>query len=140
VWNQTANKAKILLLHCPSNHSSFKGKTVAKLLFKLNGVTDEEADFVRARLDEAEVDYYETSKGRFGISLGGIWLRAEGDFDATRVLLNEIQQDWLDEVRQYPVPSMGERFYEHPTRFILTLIAIVAIASLTVIPFLVAFK
>ena len=30
---------------------------MAKLLFKLNGVTEEEANFVRERLDEANVDY-----------------------------------------------------------------------------------
>lgn len=113
---------------------------MAKLLFKLNGVTDEEADFVRTRLDDAEVNYYETNKGRFGISLAGIWLRDEGDYAEARALLDEIQADWLEEVRQHPVQSTGQRFWEHPTRFILTLVAIIAIASLTVIPFLDAFE
>lgn len=113
---------------------------MAKLLFKLNGVTDEEANFVRARLDEAEVDYYETSQGRFGISLAGIWLRNEDDYPAARELLDDIQADWLEEVRQHPVPTMGQRFFEAPARFILSLIAIIAIASLTVIPFLEAFE
>lgn len=113
---------------------------MAKLLFKLNGVTDEEADFVRSRLDEAEVDYYETRQGRFGISLAGIWLRNEDDYEEARVLLNEIQADWLEEVRQHPVPSTGERFLAGPARFILTLVAIVAIISLTVIPFMDAFE
>lgn len=113
---------------------------MAKLLFKLNGVTEEEANFVRARLDEAEVDYYETSQGRFGISLAGIWLRNEDDYPAARELLNDIQADWLEEVRQHSVPTTGERFLEHPTRFILSIVAIVAIASLTVIPFLEAFE
>lgn len=113
---------------------------MAKLLFKLNGVTDEEANFVRARLDEAEVDYYETSQGRFGISLAGIWLRNADDYEEVRLLLNEIQRDWLEEVRQQPVPTMGQRFFEAPARFILSLVAIIAIASLTVIPFLEAFE
>lgn len=113
---------------------------MAKLLFKLNGVTDEEANFVRARLDEAGVDYYETSQGRFGISLAGIWLRNADDYDQARTLLNAIQQDWLEEVRQHPIPTMGQRFIESPLRFILTLIAIIAIASLTLIPFLEAFE
>lgn len=113
---------------------------MAKLLFKLNSVTDEEADFVRARLDEAEINYYETTKGRFGISLAGIWVRNEDDYPAAREKLDDIQADWLAEVRQHPVPTMGERFWEHPARFILTLVAIIAIASLTVIPFLDAFE
>lgn len=113
---------------------------MAKLLFKLNGVTDEEANFVRARLDEAEVDYYETTEGRFGISLAAIWIRNEDDYPAARELLDDIQADWLEEVRQHPVQTTGERFLEHPTRFILSIVAIVAIASLTVIPFLDAFK
>jgi len=113
---------------------------VAKLLFKLNSVTDEEADFVRARLDEAEVNYYETTKGRFGISLAALWLRDEEDFESARVLLDEIQRDWLEEVRQHPVQTTGERFLEHPARFLLSIVAIIAIASLTLIPFLDAFK
>lgn len=113
---------------------------MAKLLFKLNSVTDEEADFVRARLDEAEVNYYETTKGRFGISLAALWLRDEEDFESARVLLDEIQRDWLEEVRQHPVQTTGERFLEHPTRFLLSIVAIIAIASLTLIPFLDAFK
>lgn len=113
---------------------------MAKLLFKLNSVTDEEADFVRARLDEAEINYYETTKGRFGISLAALWLRDEEDFESARVLLDEIQRDWLEEVRQHPVQTTGERFLEHPTRFLLSIVAIIAIASLTLIPFLDAFK
>ena len=113
---------------------------MAQLLFKLNGVTDEEADFVRTHLDEAGVDYYETSKGRFGISLAGIWLRNDADYPEARALLNNIQQDWLEEVRQQPVQSTGQRFLENPLRFILSLVAVIAIASLTLIPFLEAFE
>ncbi|OPX55225.1 hypothetical protein SAMN02745127_02184 [Oceanospirillum multiglobuliferum] len=113
---------------------------MAKLLFKLNAVTEEEANFVRTRLDEAEVNYYETSQGRFGISLAAIWLRDEEDYETARALLDSIQQEWLEEVQQHPIPTTGQRFIENPLRFILTLIAIIAIASLTLIPFMDAFE
>lgn len=112
---------------------------MAKLLFKLNGVTEEEANFVRERLDEAQVDYYETSQGRWGISLAAIWLKNEDDYTEARALLDKIQEDWLEEVRQHPIPTIGQRFYERPTSFILTLIAIAAIIGLSVLPFLGAF-
>ncbi len=84
---------------------------MAKLLFKLNGVTEEEANFVRERLDEANIDYYETNQGRWGISLAAIWLKNEDDYTDARALLDKIQEDWLEEVRQHPIPTMGQRFY-----------------------------
>jgi hypothetical protein len=112
---------------------------MAKLLFKLNGVTQEEADFVRASLDKADVNYYETDQGRWGISLAAIWLREEGDYPEARELLDKIQEEWQEEVRQQPIPTLGQNFYQRPTRFILSIIAIAAILGLSVLPFLGAF-
>lgn len=65
---------------------------------------------------------------------------AEDDYTEARALLDKIQEDWLEEVRQHPIPTMGQRFYERPTSFILTLIAIAAIIGLSVLPFLGAFE
>ena len=38
---------------------------MAKLLFKLNGVSEEEANEIRELLDEHDVDYYERHSGRW---------------------------------------------------------------------------
>ena len=109
---------------------------MAKLLFRLNGVTEEEADFVREALDNAGIDYYETSQGRWGISLAAIWLKNNDDYPAVRELLDNIQQDWLEKIRDQPVATTAERFRENPLRFLVTLLAVAAIVGLTIVPFL----
>ncbi|MEC8443493.1 MAG: DUF6164 family protein [Pseudomonadota bacterium] len=112
---------------------------MAKLLFKLNGVTQEEADFVRASLDKAGVIYYETDQGRWGISLAAIWLPNEDDYMSARTLLDEIQEDWREQVQHHPTQTLGERFRERPVSFLLGLIGAGAIIGLSVLPFLGAF-
>jgi len=109
---------------------------MARLLFRLNGVTEEEADFVRQRLEQAGVDFYETSQGRWGISLAAIWLRREDDYNDARATLDEIQQDWYEQVKDLPVPSIIQRIRERPASVLMALIAIAAIAGLSILPFM----
>jgi len=109
---------------------------LAKLLFKLNGVTQEEADFVRASLDKAGVEYYETDQGRWGISLAAIWLPNEDDYTQARELLDQIQQDWLESIKDQPVPTLAESIQQRPASFLLTLIAVAIILGLSVLPFM----
>ena len=62
-----------------------------KLLFRLRNVPDGEAQEVRERLDENDVDFYETSAGNWGISLPGIWLTDASDYTRARALLDSYQ-------------------------------------------------
>lgn len=64
---------------------------MAKLLLNLRNVPDDEADDVRAFLDEHGIAYYETSPGFWNISLGGIWVREDGDFPEAKRLMAEYQ-------------------------------------------------
>lgn len=64
---------------------------MAKLLLNLRNVLDDEADDVRAFLDEHGIAYYETSPGFWNISLGGIWVREDGDFPEAKRLMAEYQ-------------------------------------------------
>ena len=66
---------------------------MAKLLMNLRNVPDDEADEVRALLDQHGVRYYETRPSRWGISFGGIWLRDEAGFAAAQQLLATYQQE-----------------------------------------------
>lgn len=63
----------------------------AKILFKLNGVPDDEADDVRLLLTDNHIDFYETSAGNWGVSMPAIWLSDAGDYDRARALLDEYQ-------------------------------------------------
>ena len=64
---------------------------MAKLLFRLNGVSDDEANEVRQLLDEAGFDTYETDAGRWRISLAAIWLRNDVEFERARALIEAIR-------------------------------------------------
>jgi len=113
---------------------------VAKLLFRLNGVTDEEADYVRQGLDDAGVHYYETSQGRWGISLAAIWLRDESDYPEAREVLDRIQAQWSELMKDQPVPTMVQRIRERPASVLMALIAIAGILGLTLLPFIGVFR
>lgn len=64
---------------------------MSKILFKLNGVSDEEANDVRSLLIENDIAYYETSAGNWGVSMPAIWLKDAGQFEKARSLLDEYQ-------------------------------------------------
>lgn len=64
----------------------------SKILFKLNGVPDDEADDVRMLLADNAIDYYETSAGNWGVSMPAIWLTDADDYTRARALLDEYQQ------------------------------------------------
>lgn len=64
---------------------------MAKLLLNLRNVPDDEADDVRALLDEHAIAYYETSPGFWNISLGAIWVRENADFPEAKRLMAEYQ-------------------------------------------------
>ncbi|WP_090657805.1 DUF6164 family protein [Nitrosomonas marina] len=65
---------------------------MSKILFKLNGVPDDEANDVRALLSDNDIDFFETAAGNWGVSMPAIWLRDENQFDRARALLDEYQQ------------------------------------------------
>ncbi|MCB1985662.1 MAG: hypothetical protein H6936_06050 [Burkholderiales bacterium] len=64
---------------------------MSKILFKLNGVPDDEANDVRALLTDNNIDYYETTAGNWGVSMPAIWLKDAGQFKKARALLDDYQ-------------------------------------------------
>jgi hypothetical protein len=72
---------------------------MAKLLLNLRNVPDDEADDVRAFLDEHGIGYYETSPGFWNISLGGIWVREDGDVAQAKCLMAEYQAQRGERIR-----------------------------------------
>ncbi len=117
---------------------------MARLLYKLNGVPEDEAQEIRDLLDEHTIDYYETSAGRWGISLAAFWLRDEAQWQEATTLLNGYHEQryqtahaeyerlkaagqlesWLDRIRARPLQVLGY------------LLAIAAVLYISILPFI----
>lgn len=66
---------------------------MARLLLNLRNVPEDEARDVRAILDEHGFEYYETPPSRWGISMGGIWLRDDAAYPRAREILDAYQAE-----------------------------------------------
>lgn len=73
---------------------------MAKILFRLNGVPDDEADDVRELLTRHAIDFYETSAGNWGVSMAAIWLKDEAQFNQARALLDAYQAERATRMRE----------------------------------------
>ncbi len=99
---------------------------MATLLFRLRHVPDDEADEVRALLDEHGIDYYETEPGNWGISMPALWLRDETQFDHATALLSEYQQQRAHRMQQEyaalrergEAPTLWTSLRAQPVRFV----------------------
>ena len=65
---------------------------MSKLLFKLRNVPEDEAEDIRKLLAEHSIDCYETSGGRWGLGMPGIWLADESRFQEARDLIDHYQE------------------------------------------------
>lgn len=73
---------------------------MSKLLFRLNGVSNEEANDVRKILIDNSIDFYETSSGNWGVSMSAIWLKDECQFQKARALLDAYQIERIVRVKK----------------------------------------
>ena len=116
---------------------------MARLLFKLAQVPDDEAQEIRALLDEHQIQYYETDAGFFRVGLDAIWLADGAQEERARELIREYQaervirqrQNYAQLVEAGQVPSVWQLFCAQPVRFIASALAIIFVAGLTLIPF-----
>ena len=108
---------------------------MARLLFNLRNVPDDEADEVRALLDAHGLDWYETRPGPWGVSAGGLWLRDAGDWPRARGLLDGYQQARRSHAREVEAregrPAFIDLLREQPAFVLPRLLAILAVLALT---------
>ena len=81
---------------------------MATMLMNLRGVPDDEADEVRELLDNHGVDYYETPPHRWGISMGGIWLRDDSRLAEVQSLLADYQTRRQQRAREQLAQARAE--------------------------------
>lgn len=73
---------------------------MAKILFRLNGVSDDETNDVRELLTNNAIDFYETSSGNWGVSMPAIWLSEDSQFEKAQALLNTYQNERTIRMRE----------------------------------------
>jgi hypothetical protein len=121
---------------------------MAKLLLNLRNVPDDEADDVRAFLDEHGIAWYETSPGFWNISLGGIWVREDGDVAQAKRLMAEYQAQRGERVRAEneaarrdgTAGSFWTVLREEPARVLLALFGILFALALVGLPVLLIWR
>jgi hypothetical protein len=114
------------------------------LIFRLNGVEPEEAQEVRDLLEQNQLDFYETSAGRWGISVAGIWLQDETRADEARALLDQYARQRQVNIRhQYQQSrdrgqhlTLWQRALDAPVRTIAILLLAGTVAYLSIWPFI----
>jgi hypothetical protein len=116
---------------------------MARLLFKLAQVPDDEAQEIRMLLNEHQINYYETDAGFFRVGLDAIWLADGAQEQRARELIHAYQaerairqqQNYAQLVEAGQAPSMWQHFCAQPLRFMALVIAIIFVAGLTLLPF-----
>lgn len=66
---------------------------MATLIFRMRNVPADEADAIRALMDEHQFDWYETTAGNWGIAMPGIWIRNSSEAPKARSLIDSYQQE-----------------------------------------------
>ena len=116
---------------------------MAKILFRLRQVPEEEADDVRQLLDQHGVDWYETSAGKFQISFPAIWVRDDADEPAARQLIETYQRQREEQMRaeraereaRGEIETIGQRIGSNPASMLLALFAVAFILYISIKPF-----
>lgn len=117
---------------------------MARLLLNLRHVPDDEADDVRALLERHGFGYFETPPSRWGISLGGIWLREDEDLEAAQAVLARYQAERAAQARaaheaerrEGRAETLLQRIRRDPLRILAVLAGIAVVLYLTLMPFL----
>ena len=108
------------------------------LIFKLNGVSEDEASDVRQLLEDHNLDYYESSAGRWGVSVAAIWLKDEGQKDQARALIDTYQQQRVARIREAGQAQEGlwQRFKSTPMAFVAMVFLIAVVVYVSIAPFI----
>jgi len=116
---------------------------MAKLLFKLNGVPEDEADDVRALLTEQQINYYETHAGKWGISVAAIWLKDESQLESAKKIIEDYEQQRSIIVQQHheelkqqgQLETFWSRLFHRPFQFIAYALLMLFVIYLSTLPF-----
>lgn len=106
-----------------------------ELLFRLRGVPDDEADAIRQLLIDADIHFYETSAGSWGIGVAAIWLNDAGESAKAKALMHQYQLNRQQQQKDTLVSTQWQHFCENPWRLVGFSLFILFIVFITLSPF-----
>jgi hypothetical protein len=117
---------------------------MAKRIFNLRDVPDDEAEEICRLLDEQGMDYYETPPGRWGLSAPALWVRDDADHERARDLIARYQHERAARARrEYQErkaagqhATLWDALRHHPVRFVAVLLGIAFVVYVSVGPFM----
>ncbi|MEO6066137.1 MAG: DUF6164 family protein, partial [Lysobacterales bacterium] len=112
---------------------------MSKLLFNLRNVPDDEADEVRALLEQSSIRTYETRPSPFGVSSGAIWLKDLEQHETAKYLIDAYQVERAQRARgeseiarrEGRIPSLVAAARAQPWATLLLLVAIAAVLAIS---------
>jgi len=117
---------------------------MAVLLFKLRGVEDDEADAIRSLLESENIDFYETTNGRWGLGYAAVWLHDDTHLSHATMLIQSFQFARASSAREAyqalrdagQAPTFWGKVKQHPMQVLLVLLGILMAAALSMLPFI----
>lgn len=112
---------------------------MATLVFRLKYVPDEEADDIRQLLFDNDIAFYETTAGRWQISMAGLWVKDKDQATQAIALIHEDQCKRAQTMRPITAGQWVLGYLQHakenPAEAFFTLIAVALILGLSILPF-----
>jgi hypothetical protein len=113
-----------------------------ELIFKLRNVPDDEADDIKDLLRDNGYEFYETSAGRWGISMPAIWLHDGQNVVTAKMLINDYQQkryasaraEYDAKLRAGEVETFMQRLLSRPVRSAGLILLILFVVLLMALP------
>lgn len=109
---------------------------MAKLIFKLRDVSIDELSEVRALLEGHDIDIYETQGGLFGMSLPGLWVSDDDQYELARELLNSYAKERQLQVRAEPLKRFSDHIWQSPATTLMSAVSILLILFFSIWPFI----
>ena len=117
---------------------------MSAIVFRLNDVPENEAQAVRDLLSENNIEFYETSAGKWGFSVAAIWVKDDTHKDRARELIEAYELRHYDAVHgEYEkLRQLGQhetfshRLIRNPFLVIVYILLVLVILYLTLIPFI----
>lgn len=115
-----------------------------KLLCRLSQMPEDERLDICELLDDADIQYYETSAGFWGIGVAGLWLSDAGQYDEAQSMFDDYQHKRQELASQQSqklaqqgfIVGLLTAFFHKPILSTITLLICLLILFLSVYPFM----